>query len=56
VRAWIAPPLVPLLKWMLGRQVLLKCAAPLAPWIARMATIRCSLCVMECPLFCGDQC
>lgn len=55
VSAWIAPPLVPFIKWMLGRQMLLKCAAPLAPWIARMATIRCSLCVTECPLFEGTE-
>lgn len=50
VRAWVAPQLVPVVKWMLGRRMLLTCAAPFAPWIARMATIRCSLCVTECPL------
>lgn len=53
VRAWVPQPLVPVVKWMLGRQMLLKCAAPLAPWIARMASIRCSLCVTECPMFEG---
>ena len=55
VSTWIAPPVVPVVKWLLGRQVLLKCAAPLAPWIARVATIRCSLCVTECPLFEGTE-
>ena len=55
VRAWVPPFLVPVVKWMLGRQLLLKCAAPLAPWIARMASIRCSLCVTECPLFEGAE-
>jgi hypothetical protein len=33
----------------------LKCMAPLAPWIARTATIRCSLCVTECPNYSGDK-
>lgn len=55
VRTWISPPIVPIVKWMLKRQLLLKCAAPLAPWIARMATIPCSLCVTECPLFEGSE-
>ena len=55
VRAWVLPTLVPVVKWMLGRQIVLKCAAPLAPWIARMASIRCSLCVTECPLFEGTE-
>ncbi len=55
VRAWVPPSLVPVVKWMLGLQMLLKCAAPLAPWIARMASIRCSLCVTECPLFEGAE-
>jgi epoxyqueuosine reductase QueG len=49
VRAFVPPVLVPAAKWMLGRMLLLKCLAPLAPWIARTATIRCSLCVTECP-------
>jgi epoxyqueuosine reductase QueG len=49
VSAWVPPVLVPAAKWMLGRMLLLKCMAPLAPWIARTATIRCSLCVTECP-------
>jgi epoxyqueuosine reductase QueG len=49
VRAFVPPVLVPAVKWMLGRMVILKCMAPLAPWIARTATIRCSLCITECP-------
>jgi len=55
VRAWVLPVLVPAVKWMLNRTFLLKCIAPLAPWIARMATIRCSLCVTECPVFSRNQ-
>jgi epoxyqueuosine reductase len=54
VSAWVPPFLVPAVKWMLKRTLLLKCIAPLAPWIARTATIRCSLCVTECPNFSGD--
>ncbi len=54
VSAWVPPFLVPAVKWMLDRTLLLKCIAPLAPWIARTATIRCSLCVTECPNFSGD--
>jgi epoxyqueuosine reductase QueG len=54
VSAWIPPLLVPAVKWMLERTIFLKCMAPLAPWIARTATIRCSLCVTECPNFSGD--
>jgi len=56
VSAWVPPFLVPAVKWILKRTLLLKCIAPLAPWIARMATIRCSLCVTECPNFSGDGC
>ena len=55
VSAWVPPVLVPAAKWMLGRTILLKCMAPLAPWIARTATIRCSLCVTECPNYSGDE-
>jgi epoxyqueuosine reductase len=51
VRTWIPPPLVPAVKFLLGRTVLQKTLAPFAPWIARAATIRCSLCVTECPKF-----
>ncbi len=51
VSAWVPPVLVPFAKWMLGRTIVLKCMAPLAPWIARTATVRCSLCVTECPNF-----
>ncbi|MFA5222620.1 MAG: 4Fe-4S binding protein [Methanoregula sp.] len=56
VSTWVHPVLVPAVKWMLKRTLLLKCIAPLAPWIARTATIRCSLCVTECPNFSGDGC
>jgi epoxyqueuosine reductase QueG len=56
VSAWVPPILVPAAKWMLGRTIVLKCMAPLAPWIARTATIRCSLCVTECPNYSGDVC
>jgi epoxyqueuosine reductase QueG len=55
VSAWVPMVLVPAVKWMLGRTIVLKCLAPLAPWIARMATIRCSLCVTECPNYSGDE-
>jgi epoxyqueuosine reductase QueG len=51
VSAWVPPFLVPFAKWMLGRTLVLKCLAPCAPWIARTATIRCSLCVTECPIY-----
>jgi epoxyqueuosine reductase QueG len=56
VSAWVPPVLVPLVKWMLGRTLLQKCLAPLAPVIARAATIRCSLCVTGCPNYSGDGC
>ena len=55
VSAWVPPILVPAAKWVLGRTLVLKCMAPLAPWIARTATIRCSLCVTECPNFSGNE-
>ena len=55
VKAWVPPILVPAAKWILEQPVLQKCMAPLAPWIARMATIRCSLCVTECPNFSGEE-
>jgi epoxyqueuosine reductase QueG len=55
VSAWVPPVLVPAAKWMLGRTIVLKCMAPLAPWIARTATIRCSLCITECPNYSGDE-
>jgi epoxyqueuosine reductase QueG len=56
VSAWVPPVLVPFAKWMLGRTAVLKCMAPLAPWIARTATIRCSLCVTECPNYSKEGC
>jgi epoxyqueuosine reductase len=55
VSTWVPPVLVPAVKWMLGRTMLLKCLAPLAPWIAHTATIRCSLCVTECPNFSSND-
>jgi len=56
VSAWVSPVMVPAVMWILGRTIVLKCMAPLAPWIARTATIRCSLCVTECPNYSGDGC
>lgn len=53
IRPWVPPRLVPLVKWLLGRHFLLVCAAPLAPLIARTATIRCSSCITVCPVFEG---
>jgi len=55
VSAWVPPVLVPEAKWILGRPVVQKCMAPLAPWIARRATMPCSLCVTVCPNFSGDD-
>jgi len=56
VSAVVPPVMVPAVKWMLKRTLFLKCIAPLAPWIARTATIRCSLCVTRCPNYSGDGC
>jgi epoxyqueuosine reductase len=53
ISAVIPSLLVPAVKWMLGRRMLLSVMAPIAPLIARIATIRCSLCVTECPEFAG---
>ena len=55
VSAWVPPILVPAAKWILGRSIVQKCMAPLAPWFARRATMPCSLCVTECPNFSGDE-
>jgi epoxyqueuosine reductase QueG len=55
VSAWVPPILVPLTKWILGRPIVQKCMAPLAPWIARRVTMPCSLCVTGCPNFSGDE-
>ncbi|MCK9278250.1 MAG: 4Fe-4S binding protein, partial [Methanoculleus sp.] len=55
VRAWVPPPVVPVVKWLLRRQLLVRSVAPLAPLIARTATIRCSLCVTGCPAFPGVE-
>ncbi len=54
VRAWVPPPVVPVVTWLLRRQALVRSVAPLAPWIAKTATIRCSRCVTECPKFSGE--
>ncbi len=51
IRTWVHPAFVPVVKWMLGRPMLLKIAAPFAPWIARHATMPCSRCVADCPKF-----
>lgn len=51
VSAWVPPVLVPAVRWMLGRSMLLKCLAPFTPGIARMATIPCSRCVTSCQKF-----
>jgi epoxyqueuosine reductase len=56
VSAVVPPVMVPAVKWMLERTLLLKCIAHFAPWIARTATIRCSLCVTGCPNYSGDGC
>jgi ferredoxin len=53
VRTWVPPWTVTAVKWLLRRQLLLRGIAPLAPVIARTATIRCSLCVTGCPVFQG---
>ena len=55
ISAWVPQPLVPAVKFLAGRRMLLSGMAPLAPWIARTATIRCSLCVTGCPLFKGEK-
>jgi epoxyqueuosine reductase QueG len=55
VSTWVPPLLVPAVKWMLERTLFLQCMAPVAPWIARTATIRCSLCVTMCPNFAGNE-
>ncbi|WP_158303621.1 4Fe-4S binding protein [Methanosphaerula palustris] len=34
VRARISPHLIPVVTWLLGQQILLKCEAPLALWIS----------------------
>jgi ferredoxin len=55
ISAVIPSLLIPAVKWILGRRMLLSIAAPLAPLVARVATIRCSLCVTECPNFEGAE-
>lgn len=51
IRPWVPPVLVPVVKWLLGRPFLLRCVAPLAPCIARVATMPCSECVTGCLRF-----
>ncbi|KAF5075785.1 hypothetical protein DSECCO2_167720 [anaerobic digester metagenome] len=55
VRAWVPPPVVPAVKWLLRRRFLIGGLAPLAPLVARAATIRCSLCVTGCPALSGAE-
>jgi len=51
----VPSPVIPAVKWLLRRQLLLRSIAPLAPLVARTATIRCSLCVTGCPKFPGVE-
>ncbi len=53
ISAWIPRCLVPAAKWILRRTLLFRFVAPLLPWIARHASMPCSLCVTECPAFKG---
>ncbi len=55
ISPWVPGPVVPIAKWLIGRQLLLRCMAPIAPFIAKTATIRCSRCVTECPVFRGSE-
>jgi len=55
ISPWVPAPLVPIATWLIGRRLLIRCMAPIAPWIARTAMIRCSRCVTECPVFEGDR-
>lgn len=51
ISPWVPGPVVPIAKWLINRQLLLRLMAPIAPFIAQTATIRCSRCVTECPVF-----
>ena len=51
IRPWVHPVVVPVAKWVLGRPILLRCVAPLAPCIAHVATMPCSECVTGCLRF-----
>ena len=55
ISTWVPGPVVPIAQWLIGRQLPLRCMAPIAPWIAKTATIRCSRCVTECPVFGGVE-
>ncbi|UUX91393.1 hypothetical protein [Methanoplanus endosymbiosus] len=49
IRTFVPPLFVPSVKWILKRRILLRTAAPLAPYIARLVTMPCSGCVTKCP-------
>jgi epoxyqueuosine reductase len=51
ISAWVPAPLIPAAQWLLNRKTLQSLATPLAPVIARHATMRCSFCVTVCPYF-----
>ncbi|MDD4300029.1 MAG: hypothetical protein PHO78_05175 [Methanomicrobium sp.] len=51
IRPWVPPVIIPIVKWILKRQMLLGFAAPFAPWFARFATMPCSKCVTGCQRF-----
>jgi len=51
ISPWVPPSCVPFATWLLRRKTLQRLAAPLAPVIARHATMRCSRCVTVCPNF-----
>jgi epoxyqueuosine reductase len=55
VSPWVPPSWVPFGKWLLRRKTLQRLAAPLAPVIARHATMRCNRCVTVCPNFRGGE-
>ena len=51
ISPWIPSPLVPAATWMLSHESIQRLAAPFASWVARHASMRCSLCVTVCPRF-----
>jgi epoxyqueuosine reductase len=56
ISPWVPLSCIPFAKWLLRRKTLQRLAAPLAPVIARHATMRCSRCVTICPNFrTGEQ-
>lgn len=50
IRKFVPPVFVPPVKWILKQRFLLRTAAPLAPYIARIVTMPCSGCVIRCPV------